>query len=155
MALVGLMSRAIGHLAALAAESSGVGSSVLPRDGASIAVVADEPPYRFVCSAGPCVAPTRVLRGADSGLLQGGLPRPASHVHPRQALHHGRSAAGCGWPEVAGDDPIPDQWGIRFGRERRCLSRIIRGSGRRSIRAHGRASIFVAIRAGTLGLWQE
>jgi hypothetical protein len=46
MALVRLMSRAIGHLAALAAESSAVGSSVLPRDGASIAVVADETPYR-------------------------------------------------------------------------------------------------------------
>lgn len=48
MALVGLMSRAIGHLAALAAESSAVGSSVLPRDGASIAVVADETPYRSI-----------------------------------------------------------------------------------------------------------
>ena len=47
MGLVGLMSRATGNFAGLAAGSSGVGSSVLPRDGASVAVVADETPYRY------------------------------------------------------------------------------------------------------------
>ena len=47
MGLVGLMSRATGNLAGLAAGLSGVGSSVLPRDGASVAVVADETPYRY------------------------------------------------------------------------------------------------------------
>ncbi len=47
MALVGLMSRATGNLAGLAAGLSEVGSSVLPRDGASVAVVADETPYRL------------------------------------------------------------------------------------------------------------
>jgi hypothetical protein len=48
MGLVGRMSRATGNLAGLAAGSSGVGSSVLPRDGASVAVVADETPYRLI-----------------------------------------------------------------------------------------------------------
>jgi len=48
MGLVGLMSRATGNLAGLAAGSSGVGSSVLPRNGAFVAVVADETPYRFI-----------------------------------------------------------------------------------------------------------
>jgi len=47
MGLVGLMSRATGNLAGLAVGSSGVGSSVPPRDGASVAVVADETPYRL------------------------------------------------------------------------------------------------------------
>jgi hypothetical protein len=48
MALVGLMSRATSNLAGLAAGSSGVASSFLPRDGASVAVVADETPNRSI-----------------------------------------------------------------------------------------------------------
>ncbi|HEV8339708.1 MAG TPA: hypothetical protein VGR25_08635 [bacterium] len=68
---MGLMSRAPGNLAGLAAGSSGVGSSVLPRDGASVAVVADETPYRLAFTLATLhvkrnalAAAARVLRSA-------------------------------------------------------------------------------------------
>jgi len=54
---------ATGSLAGMAAWLSEVGSSVLPRDGASVAVVADEAPYRLFHHPRRCL-----LKPPDGGV---------------------------------------------------------------------------------------